>query len=133
MPLILWLTTSEQLKLKQYEIITKPRLIKLKEDRSNFIEWKEQIAKHYDMTDLDTLLCYGSTYAPEGDDSHPVHSRFETDQLFFNIYRQISMSEMRLLSDKLWNSEDVLSQYKDDCLTSYIFGSVKSELQKKLA
>ena len=128
MPLILWSTTSEQLKLKQYTIITKPRLIKLKEDGSNFIEWKEQTVKHCDITDLDTLLRYSPTFAPEGDDPHPVHSRFETNQLFFDMYRQISMSEIHLLSNELWNGEDVLSQYKDDCLTSYIFGSVESKL-----
>ena len=76
MALILWTTSSEQLKLSQYEIVTKPGVIKLKEDRSNFIEWKKQVAKHCDITDLDTLLRYGPSYSKENTTSVSVHSLF---------------------------------------------------------
>ena len=91
MSLILWSTSSEQLKLKQYEIVVKPELIKLKEDGSNFIKWKEQTAKHCDMTSLDTLLKCRLSFDPNSDNSYPVHSLFAEDQLFFDMHGQITI------------------------------------------
>ena len=45
MLLIIWDKDDEQTKPKQFKIFTKPGTMKLKEDGSNFLWWKEQVTK----------------------------------------------------------------------------------------
>ena len=56
MSLINWKTKTETLRLKQYEIVTKPCSIILKEDGYNFIEWKDTVAKHCQNNGLEKSL-----------------------------------------------------------------------------
>ena len=69
MTLIKWGTTLDQLKLKQYDIFSKPGSIKLKDDGSNCIQWKEQLDNHCIVSNM---ITYGST--PE--EYHEVRSVF---------------------------------------------------------
>ena len=80
------------------------------------------------MTDLSTLLVYGPSCALEEDDPHSDHSYFGTDQLFFEMRRQIYTPRMHLLSDKLYNGKDILGQHQGSNLATYVFRSVESKL-----
>ena len=82
MSLINWNTKTETTKLKEYEIVTEYCSIILKEDGSNFIEWKDAVAKHCEITGLDETLKFGP--APvDTDPPHQVHSLFPDENNFF--------------------------------------------------
>ena len=114
MPLIYWSTLLDELKLKQYETLTKPGLIKLEKDGSNLIEWKEQVGKHDDATDLDALLCYGPEFIPEDGNPHPGHSIFTSERLFVDMHGKITLEQILMLSDEIWAGNKETENRKTD-------------------
>ena len=130
MSLIDWKTKTATLKLKQYEIVTKPCPITLKEDGSNFMEWKDAVAKHCMNTGLISILTYG---AAEPETPHEIHDLFAEEFTFFEVYGRITLDDMQSLAEARLSGEDDTLILKEDWLYSYVFGSVETNLQKKLS
>ena len=107
-----------------------PRLIKLKEDSSNFTKQKEQTSNHCKVMGLDTIITYGSN-TDEDNTTHLVYSLFSTPKNFFNIYGKITIAQITILSNKLYaTGKESVEQHKDACIYTYIFGSLNIKLQK---
>ena len=89
MSLIDWKTKTTALRLKQYEIVMKTCPIILKEDVSNFMEWKDSVAKHCMEPGLISILTYGNV---EPNIQHEVHDFFSLAKTFFEVYSQITLA-----------------------------------------
>ena len=113
-----WKTKTATLKLKQYEIVTKPCPIILKEDGSNFMEWKDPVAKKYMITDLITILTYGKA---EPETPHEVHSLFSEQKTFFEVYGRITLAQVQELAQARLSGDDEVKKVKEDWLHSYLF------------
>ena len=104
-------------------MFTKACAIILKEDGSNFIECKEVVATHFQMTGMDAILKYGLDTDAENLDL--VHSLFLEPKVFFNTWGQVTIAQMKLISDKLWVKDDKIEQHKDEYAHSYVLDELK--------
>ena len=134
MSIVNWRTTSAEIKLKQYEIVTRADKIILKRDGSNFTAWIESQATHCSDVELDSILYVGPA---EGiDDSYPVHSKFLTRETLFDIYGRVTLEEVTLLSKEIMAKTDaagLIEIQKVKCLCKRLFNSSDNELQNHLS
>ena len=134
MSLVDWKTTSAQTRLKQYELIAKADLIILKRNSSNFTAWLEAQAIHCTEMDLNSILLIGPGTGIE--DTHPVHNKFSSRKTLFDIYGQVTLEEITLLSNEIVAKTDapgLIEIQKNRCLYKRLFNSSDMELQNHLS
>ena len=79
------------------------------------------------MPNLITILTRG----PAPDEHHVVLSLFSEETTFFEACGQLEIVKLTVLSDELHSDVKQTEMHKDQCLYTYLFGTIYEKLQNR--